>query len=78
MIPPLTGTWQGGGIQASVMFYGFDGSLLTSRTVEASAAQTVRLEGNEKAKYVPGALRMSGFPGGDGLWLWDSPLSPER
>ena len=40
------------GIQACVMFYGFDGSLLTSRTVEASAAQTVRLEGDEKAKYV--------------------------
>ena len=62
--------WSGkdSGIQAKVTFYGFDDTLLDSKTVDiASAAQTVRPQSPEKVKYAvvsyecPAFLQATGY-----------------
>ena len=61
------------GIQANVAFYGFDGALLLSRSVNiSSAAQTVRLEGAAKAKYVKVSYECPAFKQATGYALGQS------
>lgn len=63
----------GSGIAAKVAFYGFDGTLLESATVDiASTAQTIRLKNAAKAKYVEVSYECPAFKAASGYALGQS------